>query len=313
MRKNSLYLFALLLLIPVSGLTQEARKVAVFDPVGTVDMVLLEIVREEISTVVVNKQGFTVLERQLINKVLEENRFQESGLVNDDEQVSNIGSLMGADFVVVSTVSSLGANYYISCKLIEVATARIYRQNTGMTKNGTADLTAVIQDLAGTMFVQPDKSVSELLQAPLQAKGLGVYAGNKKLSAEQIRFLMANTTSLAVYNAGKSKQKNGNGLIIGGIIVTAGSFAFGSLIKYTEYTHEGDDIIGRRYNYMGEAGLVGGVIGGGMAILGITMQIKGKKHIQQSVEMYNSQKQPATEKNLSLELKPDGIGLVFNF
>ena len=59
------------------------RKVAIFDPVteGNVDSSIKGIVREEISSVVVNTGGYTVLERQLIEKVLEENRFQMSGLV----------------------------------------------------------------------------------------------------------------------------------------------------------------------------------------------------------------------------------------
>ena len=92
MKRNSIsycYSFVLLLFLPLSAFSQQERKVAVFDPAGTVDKSLLEIVREEISSVVVNTTGYTVLERQLINKVLEENKFQESGLVND-EQVSDI-------------------------------------------------------------------------------------------------------------------------------------------------------------------------------------------------------------------------------
>ena len=154
MKRNSikcLYLFILLLFISVSAFTQEVRKVAVFDPAGKVDEALLEIVREEISSVVVNKVGYTVLERQLINKVLEENRFQESGLV-DDEQVSNIGKLMGADYVFVTTISALGENYYISCKMIEVATARIDKQFTGTSTDGINDIPQTTQYIVRRLF-----------------------------------------------------------------------------------------------------------------------------------------------------------------
>ena len=149
--KIALYSFVLLLLLPVSSRAQVERKVAVFDPAGTVNKDLLEVVREEISSSVVNYKGYTVLERQLINKVMEENRFQESGLVSD-EQVSNIGRLMGADYVIVSTVSALGANYHISCKMIEVATARIEMQSTGTTISGMNDITQTIQNLVKRMF-----------------------------------------------------------------------------------------------------------------------------------------------------------------
>ena len=42
----------------------------------------------------VNIAGYTVLERSLISKVLEENKFQTSGLV-DDFQISEMGMRMG--------------------------------------------------------------------------------------------------------------------------------------------------------------------------------------------------------------------------
>jgi len=145
------YSFVMLLFITVSALAQQERKVAVFDPAGKVEEALLEIVREEISSVVVNTTGYTVLERQLINKVLEENKFQESGLVND-EQVSDIGKRMGADYVFVTTISPLGGNYYISCKMIEVATARIEKQSTGTTTAGINDIPQTTQYIVRRLF-----------------------------------------------------------------------------------------------------------------------------------------------------------------
>ena len=154
MRRNEIIFlksFMLYLFIPLSALAQETRKVAVFDPAGTVEKALLEIVREEISSVVVNTTRYTVLERQLINKVLEENLFQESGLVND-EQVSDIGRRMGADYVFVTAISPLGRNYYISCKMIEVATARIDKQFTGTTTDGINDIPQTTQYIVRRLF-----------------------------------------------------------------------------------------------------------------------------------------------------------------
>ena len=149
--KNYLCSFMLLAFTSVYAQAQDSRKVAVFDPAGSVDKALLEIVREEISSVVVNTKGYTVLERQLINKVLEENKFQESGLVND-EQMSDIGKRMGADYVFVTTISTLGTNYYISCKMIEVATARIDKQSTGTSTDGINDIPQTTQYIVKRLF-----------------------------------------------------------------------------------------------------------------------------------------------------------------
>ena len=157
-------LFTLFLFLPIIALAQEGRKVAVFDPSGTVENALLEIVREEISSVVVNTSGYSVLERQLINKVLEENRFQESGLVND-EQVSDLGKRMGADYVFVTTLSTLGENYYISCKMIEVATARIDKQSTGTTSKGMSDIPQTTHTIVTRLLVESVKQ-TETKQTP---------------------------------------------------------------------------------------------------------------------------------------------------
>ena len=77
------------------------KKVAIFNPAGSVEnSTIKEIIREEISSIIVNTAGYTVLERQLIDKVLEENKFQLSGLV-DDSQISEVGKRMGANIVFV--------------------------------------------------------------------------------------------------------------------------------------------------------------------------------------------------------------------
>ena len=119
-------------------------KVAVFDPASKVEEAICQIVREEISSVLVNSKNFIVLERQLINKVLEENKFQGEGLV-DESQLSEIGKILGADYVFISTITQLSDNYYLSCKMIEVTTARIEKQFTGMTINGVIEIPQTTQ------------------------------------------------------------------------------------------------------------------------------------------------------------------------
>ena len=151
---NVLYSFVMLLFITVSAIAQQERKVAVFDPAGEVGAHLKAIVREEISSIVVNTVGYSVLERQLIDRVLEENRFQTGGLV-DDSQISEMGRMMGANFAIVANITELGNNFHISCKLIDVQTARIERQRTTQTQHGTNDFVSVIQTMVKAMFGQP--------------------------------------------------------------------------------------------------------------------------------------------------------------
>ncbi len=66
---------------------------------------------------------FTVLERSLIQQVIEEQKFQYSGNV-DMQTVSDIGSMTGADYVVVGTISKIGGKIFsVDCRMIEVKTS----------------------------------------------------------------------------------------------------------------------------------------------------------------------------------------------
>jgi hypothetical protein len=77
---------------------------------------------------------------------LAEDKFQATGLV-DDTQVVTLGRKMGADKVCVTSISKLDNVYYISCKMIDVATARIDSQKTGKTKGGGSNIVEVVVDL----------------------------------------------------------------------------------------------------------------------------------------------------------------------
>ena len=155
-----------------SNLAQDGPlKVAVFDPVGKVEEAIRQIVREEISSVLVNRNGYTVLERQLINKVMEENKFQGEGMV-DESQISEIGKIMGADYVFISMITPLKENYYLSCKMIEVATARIEKQFTGMTKSGIIDIPQTTQYVMTRLLV--DNVKQQTVNAPNRSETAAV-------------------------------------------------------------------------------------------------------------------------------------------
>ncbi|HSH52900.1 MAG TPA: DUF1566 domain-containing protein [Bacteroidales bacterium] len=137
---------------------QKEQKVAVFDPVGDVSQNLKIVIREELSNAVVNTLGFTVLERELINKVMAESEFQMQGHV-DDSQIGELGKKMGANYVCYASISSVGGNYYISCKMVDVKTAKIERQNTGITEHGMDDLFSVVSTVSRAMLQQQATSI----------------------------------------------------------------------------------------------------------------------------------------------------------
>lgn len=165
MKRINLLIILVLVIVSVAN-SQIESKVAVFDPVGEVSQNLKIIIREELSNAVVNTVGYSVMERELIEKVLAENKFQMTGHV-DDSQIGELGKKMGANYVCYASISSVGGNYYISCKMVDVATARIERQNTGITKSGLDDLVIVVSGVSRDMLGQKVLVSSEVTSKPV--------------------------------------------------------------------------------------------------------------------------------------------------
>ena len=329
-----------------SLLAQTEKKVAVFDPVANVNNSIIEIVREEISSAIVNSKGYAALERQLINKVLEENEFQGSGLVGD-AQVSEVGKIMGADYVLVTTISTISTNYYISCKVVEVATAQIEMQATGMTKYGTGDLTTTVQTIVSSMLASKPRSSStiantdtEKTQAntetklkpepvskpePVTAKvtensvfttqGGAIYCDGIKMEKSQVLSLLDKSPgNKQRYLSGMSKRSKGTGLIVTGVALPVVGGGIGYLIKTEKTERDGNNIMQRKYNNWKTYALIGGIAGAGVIAYGITLKSKGSKEVRGAIDAFSAErKKTQPDPSLKLELKTDGIGLSYNF
>jgi len=78
----------------------------------------------ELTIQFVNSRRYTVVDRSDIDKVLVEQNFQMSGLVDDDAFVS-IGKFIGATVVVTGSVSGTGSQRRLVVKAIDVLTSEI--------------------------------------------------------------------------------------------------------------------------------------------------------------------------------------------
>ena len=84
-----------------------------------------DIFRERLTTYIVQSKKAEVIERKLLNKILEENKLEISGIINT-ETGSRLGSILGVSAIVTGSISSLDKNRAeINARLIRVDTARI--------------------------------------------------------------------------------------------------------------------------------------------------------------------------------------------
>ena len=68
--------------------------------------------------------AFTVVERSLLTKVLEEQKLQLSGAIDPDSAVQ-VGRLLGAKLVLLGSVEKLGGKYQVNARIVETQTGRV--------------------------------------------------------------------------------------------------------------------------------------------------------------------------------------------
>jgi hypothetical protein len=129
---KTIYIFLILLVASFVVLqAQEGKlRIAVFDPSGSnnnVDEGTRVVVREIISSVFVNTDSYVMIERSLLDKVMKEQAFSNSGIV-DDNQATELGKLAGANKIVLSSIAQTGNRSMLSIKMIDVQTATIEKQ-----------------------------------------------------------------------------------------------------------------------------------------------------------------------------------------
>lgn len=152
MKKLVLSITLILLQISLSAQQSEIPRIAVFDPVSSgtsIDDGTKIAVREIISSTIVNTGKYSIVERSLLEKIMEEQQFSNSGAVND-LQATEIGKLAGANKVVLSVVTMTGGRNMLSIKIIDVMTATVERQKVKIVTSG--ELLNIIEPLTLETF-----------------------------------------------------------------------------------------------------------------------------------------------------------------
>ena len=105
-------------------------RVAVFDPSysgGHMDEGTAVATREIVSSALVNTNKYNIVERSLLDKILKEQKFSNSGAVNEN-QVSELGKLVGANKAILIVLTSAGKRALLSIKMVDVESGNVEGQ-----------------------------------------------------------------------------------------------------------------------------------------------------------------------------------------
>jgi hypothetical protein len=81
-------------------------------------------IQEELMVLFVNSRKFNVVDRQTLDSIRQEQRFQMTGEVSDETAIS-VGHFLGADVVIVGTVSGTGTQKRLRLRALNVKTAQV--------------------------------------------------------------------------------------------------------------------------------------------------------------------------------------------
>ena len=282
MKKNKLLAVVISLLVTTSVFAEDIR-VVVAEPEGNVSEAIRNIVREEFSSIIVNTQGYTLLERALLSGVIEESLLQES--LGEDYRSVGLGLLIGADYTLVSVLTTTtDGNIIITSRLVEVTTARTVRQENSRTRSGTGDLRIVASTMAQRMF--RSETLTPRQQAQLE----------RELARTQDRLSVSIERS-------ERQIRNGRALAGAGALAPLVGLGVGYLIAE-------EDISDNRV-WIGAA--IGGAVGVPLAITGGVMVANGRRHLRRADRLRYASVD-ATFFEFSFGITNNGnVGLVVNF
>jgi len=137
----------LIILLSVLSLTAVAQQksVAVLEPVckdNSVKSFYLLLIRGEMESAITSTDEYSVYDRTAVDKIMEEQNFQRSGLVKDD-QIKRLGEMVGVDYVLISEVSADEGYMTFIAKILNVETGQstksqseLMEMNAPNVKNG---------------------------------------------------------------------------------------------------------------------------------------------------------------------------------
>ena len=134
---------------------QDVKKVAIIDVVdreGSVAYGMKLVLRSSLSEAVTNTAGYEGYDRVDISSIMDEQHFQQTGLVNDAE-IRKIGEMTGASYILVAEMAKIDDfKLIITAKILDVETAKL--ENTAHVQTGSAtnQLREACQQLAQALL-----------------------------------------------------------------------------------------------------------------------------------------------------------------
>ena len=167
---KKLFLFMLTVVLSVSALAQ-TRKVAILETVDRQNQITYGVklmLRSYLAEAVTNTKGYEAYDRTDLSAIMDEQEFQRTGYVSDEE-IKKIGQMTGVQYILVVEASKIDAqNLFVTAKILNVETARMEMTSNLMVRSDVQSLQQGAKDLASRLLKEDSTPivVSKSLVSP---------------------------------------------------------------------------------------------------------------------------------------------------
>lgn len=153
--------------------------------------------QEELTIKIFRSKKVNVVERSMIQKVMEELKFSASGFVSE-ETAAKIGQLLGVEAIAVGSITDLGEKLKINSKIIEVNTGSLISVASVTFEKDNTTNSLLSQDLV----LKTDNSHTEISNVSTFSEELESEPGNITFLLDQEVYI---TFEKAIYKSSESK------------------------------------------------------------------------------------------------------------
>lgn len=175
---NKLYFFFVILIVSASALAQEKTAVAVMDLNGEgISPSETKLISSRLRMELFRTGKFTVVEREKMFDILEEQGFQASGCTSNECAVE-VGRLLGVSTIIAGDVGKIGELYTVSVRMIDVETGKLLKfSSSDCDCKIETFLTETISEVAAKLVGTPGKFVAHAQRALYVTPWFG-FGGN---------------------------------------------------------------------------------------------------------------------------------------
>ena len=163
--------------------TKKVVNIAVSDLVGKgVTQPEADLITEQVRASLLGTGTFKVMERSMMDQIMKEQGFQQSGSCDNSECMVSVGRILGVQNLVVGSVGQVGHIFMINVKLVDVGTGEVLNSMTETCECTIEQLLKTTPDkVAASLDYEVRKSIAGTMQITSQPAGAAVFLDHRKV------------------------------------------------------------------------------------------------------------------------------------